>query len=447
MIITIDGTAGTGKTTVARSVAQRLGIPYFDTGAMYRAVAWALLKEGISLDHLEDVSHLLDQFTFDIRIVEGESHYFVGEVDVTAELRTQKINDIVSAVAALPKVREVLWMMQRAYAQRGSAVFEGRDMGSVVFPQADVKIFLSASPKVRAQRRLKEMQTKLPAEAQNWDEKTMEKELKRRDAHDKGRTLAPLQCPKGAYRIDTSHLTIEEVIEKIIAYHSRRAQLKVPAWLHAKKMGLLYRMVLCMHWTLFKLFYRHKVYGLEHYVNQAAIIAPNHTSYLDPPLASISWPAEVHFLAKESLFGPFLFGRFIRALNAHPVRGDVTDLGVFKTILQLLSEGKQVVIFPEGGRTSGEFGEIKPGIGMLVLRAKAAVIPTYIHGTSTIWGRNRKWPKLYGRTACVFGSPIFWDSVAHLEKREAQVVIAQRMMAKMRELKAWYEAGAQGIPP
>jgi len=447
MIITIDGTAGTGKTTVARTVAKRLGIPYFDTGAMYRAVAWLILKEGISLSDQEAVSHLLDRFTFDIRKLNGDVHYFVGQTDVTSELRTQKINDIVSEVAAIPKVREVLWLIQRTYGQKENAVFEGRDMGSVVFPEADVKVFLKASPKVRAQRRLKEMQAKLPEDAKDWDEKTMEKELKRRDAHDSGRKLAPLKCPKGALRVDTSNLTIDEVVDKIIAYHHNRAEARMPSWIHSKTMRPLYRFTIFLAWLVFKLLYRHKVYGLEHYVNRAAIIAPTHTSYLDPPITCISWPEGVHLLGKEELFRPFLFGRYIRALNTHPIRGGAGDASVFKMVLQLLGEGKQIILFPEGTRTDGEIQEIKPGIGMLVMRAKAAIIPTYIHGALEVWGRNRKWPKPFGKTACIFGSPILWDSFAHLDKKEAQIAIAKRLSKELHNLKDWYDAGAKGIPP
>jgi len=447
MIITIDGPSGTGKTTVAKKVSERLGMTFFDTGAMYRSVAWALLQERISLENHEQIESLLDRFVFDIRQQNGEKHYFVGETDVTSQIRTQKITAIVSEVSALPSVRKALWKIQRSYGEKQGAVFEGRDMGSVVFPDAEVKIFLDAKPKVRAGRRLKEMRSKMPAEAEKFDEKSMKQELKRRDQFDKSRTLAPLKCPKGAYRIDTSKLTIDEVVEKILKYHHKKVQKLIPSWLRSRKMKFLYRFILCIAWFLFRIFYRHKVYGLEHYVKRAAIIAPNHTSYWDPPAASISWPEEVHFLARESLFRNPFFGRFIRALNSHPVRGDAADISVFKTILQLLKEGKQLILFPEGERTDGQLGEIKPGIGMLILRSKAAIIPTYLHGTYEAWGRERKFPKPFGKTACVFGSPILWESFAHLDKKEAQIAIANHLEESLRALRKWYESGAEGIPP
>ncbi len=447
MIITIDGPAGTGKSTVAKKVADRLGMIYFDTGAMYRAFTWTLLNKEIPFSNAEQIDRELATFLFDIEMMEGRKRYFVNGTDVTEAIRTQKINENVSEVSAMKNVRESLCRIQRSYAQKQGSVFEGRDMGSVVFPNAEVKIFLEASAEVRAKRRLSEMKEKMPHEAAAFDEKKMEQDLKRRDAYDSSRKIAPLVCPKGALRIDTSELTIDQVVEKIIQYYHKQVKKLIPAWLHSKQMGLLYRFILFLAWGAFRLFYRHKVYGIEHFIRGSAIIAPNHTSYLDPEIASISWPEEVHFLARESLFKPFLFGPFIRALNAHPVSGDATDIGVFKTIIEILKEGKQLILFPEGERTDGELQEIKPGIGMLAIRSKAAIIPTYIHGAYEIWGRHRKFPKLFGHTACVFGTPIHWEAFINLDKKEAQAKIAEEVTKSILALKAWYEAGAKGIPP
>lgn len=447
MIVTIDGPSGTGKTTVARKVAERLSILYFDTGAMYRAVTWVVLKEGIDLNAPEEVNALLEHFSFDIRKQNGDIHYFVGEEDVTEAIRTQIITDRVSEVAAIPMVRETLWKIQRIYGSKQPSVFEGRDMGSVVFPDAGLKIFLTAKPKLRAQRRLKEMRAKLPKDAENFDHKSMEKELRRRDRFDSKRKLAPLKRPKKAHRIDTSKLSIDQVVEKIVELHHKKAEKLIPGWLHSSKMRSFYRFILFLAWLPFKIFYKHKVYGLDHFVKSAGIIAPNHTSYMDPPLVAISWPEEVHFLARDYLFEPFLFGRLIRSMNSHPVRGDVGDVTVFKTILELLKQGKQLILFPEGLRTGGQLEEIKPGIGMLLMRSKAMIIPTYIYGAHTTWPREKKFPKLFGKTACVYGSPIRWESFVHLEKKEAQVAIAKRLSESILALKDWYDSGAKGIPP
>jgi len=443
MIVTIDGPAGTGKTTVARLVAERMRLPYFDTGAMYRSVAFWMLKRAIPISDKAAIAQMLQDFSFEIR--EG-GRYFACGLDVTDEIRSQAVNKIVSPVSALPPVREAIWKIQRRFAEKKGGVFEGRDMGTAVFPKAEIKIFLTARPEVRAQRRLDELIRKRPHEAEGMDRKAMLDELQKRDLCDSSRELAPLTRPIDAYVIDSSQLSIEEVVDRILEYRQKKNTKS--AWLHLRGIKLLYRFVLFTTWIWTKLLYRHRVYGLEHFYPRGALIAANHTSFLDPPLLAISWPERIHFLARESLFRPFLFGRFIRALNTHPVRGNAADISVFRTVCSLLAEGEKVVLFPEGRRSEdGILSAIKPGIGMFISRTETAIIPTYIHGAFEIWPRNKKFPKLWGRTLCVFGSPITWSEFADLDKREAQEAIAQRLSEAIARLKKWVEDGAKGVPP
>jgi 1-acyl-sn-glycerol-3-phosphate acyltransferase len=211
---------------------------------------------------------------------------------------------------------------------------------------------------------------------------------------------------------------------------------------------MLYRTILFLTKCFFKIFFRHKVYGQEHFYAGGAILAGNHTSFFDPPIMAISWPEEVHFLARDTLFKHFGFGALITALNSHPVKGEAGDISVLKTICNLLKEGKKVVLFPEGTRSfTEELGEIKPGIGLLIMRAEAAIVPAYIHGAYQAWGRSRKFPQLWGKTACVWGTPIPWKEFSHLEKREALQAIADKLAASIQALKVWYLAGAHGTPP
>jgi 1-acyl-sn-glycerol-3-phosphate acyltransferase len=212
--------------------------------------------------------------------------------------------------------------------------------------------------------------------------------------------------------------------------------------------NLLYKIVLCSVFWFFKIFYRNKIYGAENFYPGAAILAANHASFYDPPLLSISTPYEVHFLARKTLFDPFLFGSLIRKLNAHPVSGKAQDVAVFKTIVRLMREGKKVIIFPEGTRSKdGNLRPIKPGIAMLISRTDAAVIPAYLHGTYDIWSCHRKLPKLWGKTACVFGTPLHftWDSSR--DSKEQQEEISKRIEDAILHLKQWYEKGAIGSPP
>lgn len=446
MIITIDGPAGTGKTTVAQKVAEKLKLPYFDTGAMYRAVSYLLLHEKIPLSNEQQISELLANFRFEIRIHKGVHSYFANGMDVTDVIRSPAVTRVVSPVSALPVVREALLKIQHRFAKKRGGVFEGRDMGSVVFPNAKIKIFLTARPEVRAERRLSELKEKRPEDARHMTHEQMIQELIKRDQHDASRLIAPFKCPQDAYIVDTSEIGLDEVVGRIIEYCHKKS--KKPAWMHLRGVPFLYRLTLLGMWIVCKLFYRLKIYGLEHFYPRGAILAANHTSFFDPPIVSISWPEVVHFLARKTLFRNRLFGGFIKRLNTHPVSGEPGDIQVMKTICSLLEEGYKVVLFPEGTRSpTGELQPPKPGIGLLVSRSKSAIIPVYIQGAYEVWGRDQKLPRLFGKIKIVFGSVITWDSVAGMDKKEAQLLLTQRLEAAWRDLKAWLEQGAVGIPP
>ncbi|MCB1109831.1 MAG: 1-acyl-sn-glycerol-3-phosphate acyltransferase [Chlamydiia bacterium] len=214
-----------------------------------------------------------------------------------------------------------------------------------------------------------------------------------------------------------------------------------------KKPSFLYSFVIFTVKCFFKICYRHKVYGLEHYVQGSALIAANHVSFFDPPAIAISCPGEIHFLARQTLFKSY-FGKLITALNSHPVKKEATNLRVMKDICEMLKEGKKVLMFPEGTRSKDNvLQEIKPGMGLILSKSESAILPTYVHGTFEIWNRSRKFPKLWGKTAVVFGSPILWMDYADMERKEAQELIAQNLTQSLQGLRKWYEAGAQGIPP
>lgn len=200
--------------------------------------------------------------------------------------------------------------------------------------------------------------------------------------------------------------------------------------------------------VIFYLFYHLRIYGIQHPHKGRALIAPNHASFLDPPLIASAWPEETHYLARASLFRSSLSHWIMTHLNAHPVNGSAQDLASFKTICQLLNEERKVVIFPEGTRSEDkELKPIKQGIAMLALRAKAPIIPVYIEGTLDIWPPSRKWPKCFGRTACVFGTPIPIESYLQLDKKTAQESLTLHVQQSIENLRTWFEQGACGDPP
>jgi cytidylate kinase len=219
LLVTIDGPAGAGKTTVSRMLAQRLGYRYVDTGALYRAVALAALEAGVAADDDDALDRLCRRLTLELRDVpQGEGRLFLNGADVTDQLRTRPVTAMASAVSARAPVRRFLLDLQRRLGERKQAVFEGRDMGTVVFPEAEVKFFLDASLAERARRRHAEMN---PADRPPLE--TVAAEIQRRDRSDSQRDLAPLRPAAGAVPIDATAQSPEGVVAVMLAHIAARA--------------------------------------------------------------------------------------------------------------------------------------------------------------------------------------------------------------------------------
>lgn len=211
--IAIDGPAGAGKTTVAREVSRRLGYKYVDTGAMYRAVAWKSLQSGIPLSDEDAIIDMASDMNIDFAEGDG-SRIFVDNIDVSKEIRTPEVTRLSSPVSAISGVRRLLVSLQRKLAEGGGVVMEGRDIGSVVLPGADVKIFLVASIDERAKRRCLEM----TAAGITADIEAIRKSIEERDHRDSTRSDSPLVKAQGAIEVDTDCMTVEEVIDRILEY-------------------------------------------------------------------------------------------------------------------------------------------------------------------------------------------------------------------------------------
>ncbi|MFR1322254.1 MAG: (d)CMP kinase [Adlercreutzia equolifaciens] len=215
MIVAIDGPSGAGKSTVAKAVAKELGFSCLDTGAMYRAIAWQALQNGVALDDEPALGEIARTYDIAFGHVEGDPvprRVFIGDTEVTDAIRTAEIDRAVSPVSAAPAVREALLDQQRRIGNAGDYVVEGRDIGTVVFPDAAVKVFLTASDEERAHRRVRQNADRGIGSI-DYDEVLAD--LRRRDAADSSRATAPLRAADDAVRIDSTSHYIEEVIEQI----------------------------------------------------------------------------------------------------------------------------------------------------------------------------------------------------------------------------------------
>ncbi len=427
--VAIDGPSSSGKSTVAKSVAKELGFYHIDSGAIYRSLAWWMERQTEPFPNLE---------TFYYHIVEkdGRFFHFVNDKDVTIEIRAPYISQKSSEIAVLSIVRKRVNELQREIAIGRSVVIEGRDIGSVVFPNAQVKIFLNADIHERARRRYEELRVK--GCLSTFEE--VKKELEERDYRDKTRDDAPLIQAKDAIAIDTTDMSVGEVIEKIVSLAKQKQAAKIWKFLVGEKRAgapYVYKLVVFITYLIYKILYRFEIDGLENYPTGAAIIAPNHSSFLDPPAMGVACPQEVHCLAKAYLFKNHVIGWVLSRINTHPVLGDGSDLGVLKKVSEFLNNGKQVIIFPEGTRSEdNQIAPLKRGIAMLAAMSKCKVVPVKITGAYEAWPKGKKFPKLWGKIKVTFGKPLDWKHYEKmsLNKKEMQILFTKDLEESLKNL-------------
>jgi cytidylate kinase len=379
-IFAIDGPSGSGKSTTARLVAKQLGLRHIDTGAMYRVVTLCAREAGIDTGDGEKLGALASGLAVNlVAVADAEPRVMVGERDVTAAIRSPEITAAVSAVSAHPQVRAAMVARQRQLAKDGGVILEGRDIGSVVLPWADVKIYLDASLRVRAERRHAEM-TRAGVATTVED---VERDLTRRDTLDASREASPLVCPVGAWVVDTSHVTIEQQVQRVIDLGDTAARERNAADRPQRK-RFMYRAICAFVALIY-----HVVFGmrvkriLKPEPGQHYLFASNHRAYSDPPAVSCRLPREVHFVAKGSLFKTPVLGPLIRYLNAFPIRREMFDREAMAHAVDVLKRGECVLIFPEGGRIRDrDFGTARSGVGYLAIQTGAPVVPCFVEGTN-----------------------------------------------------------------
>ncbi len=214
IVITIDGPSGAGKSSAGRILAERLGYNYIDTGAMYRAVAYSIYKSGINLEDEKEVERFMDHVEIDFIQKGKDTRVLCNGEDVTDRIRDPEIDMITSKVSGFKKVRVVLTQLQRKLSERGGVVLEGRDTGSEVVPDAEIKFYLDASLEERGRRRWLQLKEKGVV----IERKVVEGEVLKRDAYDSTRKISPLRAPSDSIRIDSTFMSIDEVVELMLQY-------------------------------------------------------------------------------------------------------------------------------------------------------------------------------------------------------------------------------------
>ena len=418
LVITLDGPAGAGKTTVARLLAERLGYELIPTGAMYRALALSVLRAGVSPDDPAALARHLAPL--EVTVVHG--HVFLDGEDVTREIRTQAVADATSTLSMRREIRDKVTPLQRQAAEPGGVVLEGRDTGTVVCPHADVKFFLTASLESRARRRHAE----LAAQGIAADLDTVRDEIKDRDRQDTTRALAPLVKAPDALEIDTSELTIEQVVERLLAVIDSR---------QAPPRRAFYSVMKTLAVGVMRAMFRLEARGTEHVPPRGPVLlVANHSSLLDPPIVGGACPRQLTFLAKAELFRVPGFGRLIHALNARPVRREGADAAALRVALRVLEQGGALLVFPEGTRgPEGRLREPKPGAALLAVLSGAAVVPVFVRGSGRAWPRGRRLPRP-AKVRVAFGPPRRFERPRGADKKEYYDSVSRDIMAAIAQL-------------
>ena len=390
--IALDGPGGAGKSSVAKAVAKKLGIFYVDTGAMYRTIGLYMKEHGISPEDSAAVVKALDGVSLSVSLVDGKQILCLDDKEIGDEIRTPEISMYASRVSAIPEVRSFLLDTQRRLADEQSVIMDGRDIGTVIFPDAEVKIFLTASPEARAKRRYDE----LIAKGTSVTYEDVLAEMNERDKNDSSRAIAPLRPANDAILLDTSNLDFDGSVSAVTEIIERKTK-------PAPRMSCFYRILHgCAGW-LIRFLFRVKITGRENVPKQGGyVVCSNHVSLIDVFTLGASFPRQLRFLAKSELFRVPILSPVIRSLGAVSVDRGGSDVKAIKRSIEIVKNGELFSVFPQGHRypkTNPADTPIKNGIGMIAYRAKVPVVPVYIR-------TKNNHTTLFGKTEIICGDPI-----------------------------------------
>lgn len=392
--IAIDGPGGAGKSSVAKEISRRLGIIYVDTGALYRNIGLYMLEAGIDPKDADAVSATLGNFTLELKFIDGKQVILLNGSDRGDAIRTPAASMAASAVSAIPAVRQYLLDMQRETARKNSVVMDGRDIGTVILPDAEVKIFLTASAKARAKRRYDE----LVAKGSDVTYQQVYNEMVERDRNDSTRDVAPCVQAKDAVMLDNSKLNQAETVDAIIKIVRKKTRAITP----------FFTVMKFIFGPIFRFFLNIKAYGTENVPKDKGVLfCTNHIAAFDIIGIGATCPRQITSIAKKELFSIPVLGWIIKGLGAVKIDRGGSDVGAIKTSVTAIEDGKIVTIFPQGHRYPGvnpETTPVKHGAGLIAYHAKCDVVPV------SIKLKGGKYA-LFRRTEIIYGKPITYSEL------------------------------------
>lgn len=464
LVVALDGPASSGKSSVGAAAARNLGLRFVDTGLLYRAVTALALRDGVATDDAPGLVALAGRVSLAEDAQGRLTHVLLDGSDATEEARGPEVDAVVSAVSRVPELREALLPRQRALAAGGGIVVAGRDIGTVVLPDAGLKLFLDASVDERAARRIEER----GLDPVSPDAEDVREQLRARDLQDRSRAVAPLRAADDATVLHTDGNPFEATVALVTDEIRRAVAAAAIAWAPVagpkpaksprpsarpdtvvenfdNDQTMLVKMTALVSRIGARLCANIRVDGLERIPRSGAVIlAANHVSNADGVVVG-AWvtPAlhnrRIHWLGKRELFDWPIFGWLGRNGGIHPVDRGTADVEAFRLATRILEAGFVLMVFPEGTRSpDGRLQEAKDGLAMLALRTGATIVPIGVNDSDRVWPKGQKLPSILPRrtiTARV-GEPFRLDEVIPpgTERREAKRLATLAVMGRIAAL-------------
>ena len=477
-VVALDGPASSGKSSVGAAAAERLGLRFCDTGLLYRAVTFLALRRGVVPEDVGALIALVPEVRLEADVVGRLATVTIDGTDVTAEVQVPEVDAAVSGYARIPALRSALLERQRQIAAAGGIIMAGRDIGTIVLPDAGVKIFLDASVEERARRRAAERGV---AQGSAEADEILAL-LRARDDVDSSRAVAPLAAAADALIIRTDGQAFETTVEQVTAAigHARLTSTKAtqagPAVQAGRRRGrravaptpiatrltLVIRIASFAMRCLVRLFTRLQIEGdLAGFPRSGAVlIAANHASNADPVLIGAFLNPRlgrpINWMGKREVFEWPVLSWLARHGGVHPVDRGAADVEAFRTAMRILETGNILAVFPEGTRSpDGRLGMAKDGVAVLAARSGAMVVPIGIGDADRLWPKGRLLPRFTRSVTLTIGSPFTLaaaldgdvDGAEALNHRRAKSAGTELIMRRIAALLPARQRGSHGDAP